>query len=192
MKPLLARLLATTFALACVAAAGPAVAQNTNEPTYNKSQQSDWELEQERHNWKEIDTQLPPYPKDDTLIEFRVSNDTRFRFYVDAASLSSGPDGVVRYTLVARSPSGYANVSYEGIRCSAKEMKVFATGGDGRWTARESAWRPIEPRSFQRWHNELFTWYLCPNRVPIESAREGADALRRGGHPAALRGSDNR
>jgi len=171
---------------------GAAAAQNVNAPAAPAGTKSDWELEQERLNWKEIDTQLPPYPKDATLIEFRVSSDTRFRFFVDAASLSSGPDGVVRYTLVAKSPSGYANVSYEGIRCTAKEIKVFATGGDGRWTARESAWRPIEPRAFQRWHNELFTWYLCPNRLPIESASEGADALRRGGHPAALVDSQNR
>ena len=174
--------------LACLLAgmAGAAAAQNTNDLPQNLGGKSDWELEQEKRNWQEADVRLPPYPRDDALIEIRVSSDTRFRFFVDPASLSSGPDGVVRYTLVARSPSGYANVSYEGIRCAAKEFKVFALGGDGRWTGRAGEWRPIEPKAFQRWHNELYAWFLCPNRQPIASAAEGADALRRGGHPAAL------
>ena len=179
--------------LACLLAgvAGAAAAQNTNEPQVQGGK-SDWEIEQERLNWREVDVRPPPYPKDETLIEFRVSSDTRFRFFVDPASLTSGPDGVVRFTLVARSPSGYANVTYEGLRCVAKETKVYALGGEGRWTARESAWRLIEPRSFQRWHNELYAWYFCPNRMPIETAAEGVEALRRGGHPAVLIDMQNR
>ena len=118
------------------------------------------------------------------LIEFSVSAATNFRFYIDPASLAPGADGVVRYTLVARSPAGYANVSYEGIRCAANSYRVYAIGSDSRWTRKESEWREIEPRSVQRWHLELRTNYFCPVRVPILSAAEGVNALRRGGHPS--------
>ena len=166
--------------LACVAWA--AAAQNTNQLPAPGGK-SNWEEEQEKLNWKETDLSLPPYPKDAELIEFAVSSGATFRFFVDPASLSIGPDGVVRYTLVARSPSGVSNISYEGIRCNSKSYKVYARGTGGRWTPRQGEWREIEARTIQRWHNVLYSEYLCPRNRPIETAAEGADALRRGGHP---------
>jgi hypothetical protein len=148
---------------------------------------SDWEQEQERRDRKDSEVKLPAYPKADGPIEFFVSGATSFRFFVDPASLSVEPDAVVRYTLVARSPSGVSNVSYEGIRCGKDpQYTVIALGNDGRWAARESEWRPIEFMSIQRWHNELFRRYFCPNGAAISTAAEGVDALRRGGHPAVL------
>ena len=129
-------------------------------------------------------TSAPPaYPKDADLIEFQVSSGATFRFFIDAASLSVGADGVVRYTLVARSPSGVTNVSFEGIRCSTKSYKVFAQGSGGRWSPRQGEWREIEAKTIQRWHNVLYFEYLCPRHRPIETAAEGVDALRRGVHP---------
>lgn len=95
-----------------------------------------------------------------------------------------GPDGVVRYTLVARSPSGVANISYEGMHCATRSYKIFALGNDGRWSSRDSEWRVIESKVEQGWHHELRTNYFCPNRETIATAAEGLDALRRGGHPA--------
>jgi len=151
------------------------------QPTVHKS---DWELEQERRDWKEAEARLPPYPGGEGLIEFFVSGASSFRFFIDPASLSVGADGVVRYTLVARSPSGVANISHEGIRCAAKAYKVFAFGNDGRWTAGGSDWREIEPKSVQRWHNELYGRYFCTNQLMIYSVAEGLDALHRGGHPS--------
>ncbi len=167
MKVLLA------FALAAFAL--QAVAQKPVEP-------SEWEREQERRNWKEGDIKLPAYPKTESLIEFEVVGGT-FRFFIDPASLAVGPDGVVRYTLVARAPSGYANISYEGIRCAAGAYKVFAHGNDGKWTSRESEWRRVEAKSMNAWHHELHRSYFCPNGEAIKTAAEGLDALRRHGHP---------
>ncbi len=166
-------------------AAGAAVAQNTNQlpAVGTASGRSNWEEEQEKLGWKESEVPLPPYPVDSGLIEFPVSSGATFRFFIDAASLSVAPDGVVRYTLVARSPSGVSNISYEGIRCANKSYKVFAQGAGGRWSPRESEWREIQARTIQRWHNVLYSEFLCPRHRPIESAAEGVDALRRGGHP---------
>ena len=114
-----------------------------------------------------------------------VAATSEFRFFIDPASLSVGSDGVVRYVLVARSPAGVDNVSFEGMRCTSAEVRTYALGRDGAWTAKPGAWRTIEPRSVQRWHNALYREYFCPQKAPIGSAREGIDALRRGGHPFA-------
>lgn len=144
---------------------------------------SDWEREQEARDFKELEIALPPPPKGG-LIEFFVSSASSFRFFIDPRSLSVGEDGVVRYTLVARSPSGAETISYEGIRCAGGLYRVYAFGNGGAWSRNSRAdWREIEPKSVQRWHNELRGRYFCPNRVSIVTAAEGLDALRRGGHP---------
>lgn len=166
------RLCAFVLALAAASAA----AQKPVEP-------SEWEKEQERRNWKEGDVKLPAYPGSEGLIEFEVSG--TFRFFIDPASIAVGPDGVVRYTLVARSPAGYANITYEGIRCSTLSYKVFAHGNDGKWTERDADWRRIEPKTMNDSHYQLRTNYFCPDRRPIDSVAEGIDALRNRGHPRA-------
>lgn len=145
---------------------------------------SDWEIEQEERSWTEGKLQLPAYPKGEDLIEFYVSAATEFKFYIDRASLSVSPDGVVRYSLLARSPSGAENLTYEGIRCKSGVYKIYAYGrAGGIWAPRASDWRLIEQKSVQRWHHALWREYFCPQKVPIYDVAEGIDALRRGGHP---------
>ena len=169
--------------LLLAAAAAPAAAQNTNQLPEPKGPVSDWEREQRERNWQEREVKLPPPPKAESLIEFFPSATSSFRFFVDAASLSVSGDGVVRYTLVARSASGYENVSYEGIRCASNSFKIYAYANEAAWSRTQTEWRSIEPKSVQRWHNELRSRYFCPLRLPILSVAEGVDALRRGGHP---------
>ncbi len=156
---------------------------------------SDWEIEQEERNWTEGDVKLPAYPKAGDLVEFYVSAATQFRFFIDRASLSVSPDGVVRYALLARSAAGAENVTYEGIRCKTGMYKIYAYGHTGGgWAARASDWRPIEQKSVQRWRHALWRDYFCPQRIPIFDAAEGLDALSRGGHPhsAPVRASPGR
>lgn len=173
------------LALLVLLAAAPVLAQPVPEDrSRNERFKSDWELEQEKRDWTEGEVKLPAFPAKEGLVEFFVSAASNFRFYIDAASLNPGADGVVRYVLVARSPSGYSNISYEGIRCATNAYKVYALGNDGNWTRSETEWREIEPKSVQRWHVELRSRYFCPGRVPIATVAEGRDALRRGGHPA--------
>jgi hypothetical protein len=176
--------LSLAFVAAAAIAGGPAHGQTPMQSPVEvlHNGKSDWELEQERLNWNEGEIKLPGYPIMEDLLEFFVSGASSFRFFIDPASLSPGRDGVVRYTLVARSASGVANVSYEGMRCTTNSYKLYAIGNEGRWSVRESEWRPIEPRSVQRWHNELIARYFCPGNTPIHTAAEGVDLLRRGGH----------
>jgi hypothetical protein len=145
---------------------------------------SDWEREQESRKLQESDAPLPAYPKG-PLLEFFVSSASSFKFFIDPLSLWVG-DGMVRYTMVARSPSGAETVSYEGMRCGVPgHYVVYAFGSGGAWSRSSNVqWRPIEPKSIQRWHNVLAGQYFCPTRWSIQSVEEGLDALRRGGHPA--------
>lgn len=140
---------------------------------------SDWLRQYEQRESEEAEVKLPVFPKGD-LVEFFVSSASSFRFFIDPMSLAPGPDGIVRYTLVARSRSGADNVSYEGMNCDRGTYKVYAVGSNGRWTTTQNDWRQIEPRSVQRWHNELYLRYFCVDGVIIRSPEEGADALRRG------------
>ena len=71
--------------------------------------------------WHEQEARLPAYPKEERLIRFDTGPTSTLRFFVDRDSLAVGADGVVRFTLVAKS-DGAANVSYEGIRCSMREV----------------------------------------------------------------------
>jgi hypothetical protein len=168
-----------------LAAALPAAAQDINDPRDAKTQgRSEWELREEERSFKEGEVRLPAAPKADKLIEFQPTAATSFRFFVDPDSLSV-EGGVVRYTLVARSPSGYENVSYEGMRCKANSVRVYAYAHGGAWARARSDWKPIEPRGVQRWHNELRSRYFCPIGVSIMDRDEGLSALRRGGHPLA-------
>jgi hypothetical protein len=112
---------------------------------------------------------------------------TSHRFFVDASTLNVGSDGVVRYALVVRTSGGAVNITYEGMRCSAREYRIYASGRkEGIWTeARRSDWRPIENKPVNRHHAALSREFFCPGGTPIRSADEGREALRLGKHPEA-------
>ncbi|MGH8681857.1 MAG: CNP1-like family protein [Burkholderiales bacterium] len=136
--------------------------------------------------WQEQRVTLPLYPKEERLIRFDTGPASTLRFFVDRDSLSVGEDGVVRFTLVAKSDEA-TNVSYEGIRCSMRERKVYAYGQpDGAWReARAAQWVRIGPPVTDLHRFVLWDDYFCPGRAPIRTANEGVDALRLGGHPRA-------
>lgn len=141
----------------------------------------------EEKQWLEGEVTLPAFPQDADLIEFNVSAATANRFFIDGKTLSVGSDGVVRYALIVTTAGGATNVSYEGIRCRAREIKLYATGrSDRTWShSRVAEWRRIENNLVNRHHATLLREYFCPHGVGIRNAAEGRDALRRGGHPQA-------
>jgi len=178
VKPLLA---ATALLLCATLATGQTPDPNGPRETTGTGR-SNWEREHNLRDTSEPEVKLPALPTGD-LIEFFVSSASNFKFFIDPRAVSVATDGAVRYTMVARSPSGADNVSYEGILCENASYRVYAYVNGGRWAVSQSDWRRIEPRSIQRWHNELFARYFCPNGGIIANAQEGLDALRRGGHP---------
>jgi CNP1-like family len=138
--------------------------------------------------WAEEEATLPAFPQDASLREFYVGEMTSHKFYIDASTLNPGKDGVVRYVLVVRTSGGATNISYEGIRCESRELKIYASGRqDGTWAkARKSEWRPIENKPINRQHAALSRDYFCPNGLPIQTPVEGREALRLGKHPQAI------
>jgi hypothetical protein len=154
----------------------------------NSRVKSDWEIANEsrllRDQNEAAGIEPPAYPGAEGLLRFSVSSASDFSFFVDSASLSVGKDRIVRYTLVARSPSGVDNVSYEGISCIAGEFTIYAIGlRDATWRAVAPQWKPIERKGVQRWHSVLAQEYFCPNGSTIADAAEGLSALKQGGHP---------
>jgi hypothetical protein len=146
--------------------------------------QSDWERQNLKAQAAEEQVDPPAYPVAGRLLEFGVIDGGGFHFFVDGATLSVGKDGIVRYVLVARSPDGVQNVSFEGMRCASAQHRVYAFGRpDGSWSASRAGWRSLEAPAVQRRHTTLYREYFCPQNEPIRNAAEGVRALEQGGHP---------
>jgi hypothetical protein len=140
-------------------------------------------FEGEDRPWREIEARLPAYPRPDDLLQFDAGAVTANRYYIDTASVSVDPDGVVRYSLVVRSAQGAENVSYEGIRCATRERRLYAFGRrDGSWSrARGSRWERIEANLAQAQHQiALYRDFFCPEGGIARNRDEILDGLRRG------------
>ena len=82
----------------------------------------------EEKEFRESEVVLPTLPENAALIEFQPRRNSANRFYIDRNSISIGPDRVIRYSAVVKSPNGALTVSYEGMRCKTSEYKVYAFG----------------------------------------------------------------
>ena len=133
-------------------------------------------------SWREVSVPVPPYPQAENLVEFRIRGTTSFEFFADTESVRVDPDGVVRYTVIARSGSGVENVSFEGIHCEKREFKVYAIGAiDGTWLPpHNSRWKRIEKKKDNDYRNSLHHYYLCPSGFPRINANETILVLKRG------------
>jgi len=131
--------------------------------------------------WAEKVVQLPPYPKEENLLEFYVGPNVSNRFFIDKTSIEPGEDGVVRYTLVIRTSGGATNVTYEGIRCDTGAVKTYGLGhNDGTWVRpRNLDWKPIENKLVNRHHAALRMEYFCTQGI-IRNQAEGVAAIKRG------------
>ena len=147
---------------------------------------SDWERQNRKNEPTEEAVQPPAYPSSGTLIEYQVADADGFRFFVDGATLSIAKDGIVRYVLVAKSPGGVQNVTYEGMRCANGGQRIFAFGRpDGTWSLSRAGWRSLSASGAQPRHVVLYRDFFCPQGEPIRDSGEGVRALQDGGHPFA-------
>lgn len=130
--------------------------------------------------WQEITVQLPAAPKAENLVPFYVSATATQSFAIDAASVSVGTDGVIRYTLVATSAAGARNVSYEGIRCASYEKKLYAFGHpDGTWgRSRRDQWEGISGNAMNRQHAALAKDYFCDGATVSGNAATLVERIR--------------
>lgn len=129
---------------------------------------------------QELAVELPAAPDTTALLHFAITPNTSQSFYIDPKALTVGTDGVVRYTLVAKSSAGASSISYEGIRCQSFEKKLYAFGhADGSWSrARQDEWRPIFKNAANRQHVTLAQDYFCRDGQLAGKAGEIVDRIR--------------
>ncbi len=170
--------------MAAVAAAGFAFAQAPGERIRDTGRDA---VDFDEKPLDEAPVVLPSAPKPDDLLPFDPGRPTTMRFFVDPASIAVVHDGIVRFSVVIRGDGAASNVSYEGIRCKTRERKVYAYGrADGTWHAtRNPTWTKIGGLASDGHRFVLYENFFCPSRQIIASAREGIEALQRGGHPRA-------
>jgi hypothetical protein len=130
--------------------------------------------------WQEVAIQLPASPVAENLLPFYVSPTATQTFAIDAKSVTLGPDGVIRYTLVTKSAQGATNVSYEGIRCMSFERKLYAFGHpDGSWSrSRRDQWERISLGNANRQHAALAKDYFCMEKTIAGKAEEMVERIR--------------
>lgn len=114
-------------------------------------------------DWKEGAVEMPAAPQAAGLRAFDVGSPSPNAFFVDEQSVTVGEDGVVRYTLIVRTPGGAENVTFEGIRCATGERRIYASGRkDGVWAPmKNSAWQPISDNTYNRPRAALAYDYFC-------------------------------
>lgn len=124
---------------------------------------------------------LPAPAQKNNLLSFYVSPTTTLEFAVDAKSVSVTEEGIVRFVLVVTSQSGASNISYEGIRCSTGEKKLYAIGQtNGSWSvARKDVWDIIIDRGINRQHAALAKDYFCETGMVAGKAEVIVDRLRK-------------
>ncbi|MEY4100309.1 MAG: hypothetical protein RL300_1480 [Pseudomonadota bacterium] len=129
-------------------------------------------------DWKETEVPAPPKFDPNRRIAIDMPHYVSMKFGVDPATLSITPDGILRYVMVAVSPSGTVTAFYEGIRCATGEVKSYArTNAEGAWTlVKDSDWRGLNDRQPSKHALALAQQGACEGS---SSARSVADIVRR-------------
>lgn len=144
--------------------------------------------------WKEVDAPPPPALRTQGLIALDVAG-TTLHFGVDPRSITVGGDGVVRYVVVATSSSGAVNGMYEGIRCNAGEVKVYARyNPDSGWVpVRDGEWQKLSAAQASTRHSlSVARSGACIDNAPNGSAANIVQDLKAPVDRRYLRGGLNR
>lgn len=129
--------------------------------------------------WVEAAVKLPSYPDDADLVRLPPQPVDTFKVFVDARSVSLGPDNVMRMTFVVESPSGVRNVFYDGIRCAKADYKTYAIGtADGHMQAlKDARWQAIGPFGPNNFRRYVYQTFVC-RRLPLPSPQEFIQDLK--------------
>lgn len=131
-------------------------------------------------DWRESDVPPPPAFELNRLIRVPAPPGSSLTFGVDPSTLTTTPEGIVRYVVVASSPDGGRNVMYEGIRCSTGQHRVYARySAPAGWTAvPDSDWQPLYNSPASRHALSLSQAGVCKDRAVNGSARYIVLSLR--------------
>lgn len=138
------------------------------------------QLTSDNPDWKEAEVPPPPAFDMAKLIPVEVALTSALSFGVDPATVSITGDGVVRYVVVASSRTGALNAMYEGIRCSAGDVKVYARyNRDSGWSkVTEPSWQSLYGSSGVRHSLSIARAGVCRNHAPNLSVSQILRDLR--------------
>lgn len=128
----------------------------------------------------EEEAKLPPAPKPQDLLIVDTGPTARQIFAIDAKSLTVSPDHIIRYTVIATSPSGAQNISYEGIDCKTRDIKRYAYGSkDGKWTrSRRDKWEKVSSMAQNQLPFTLHSQYFCQAGLAAGNAQDIVNRIR--------------
>jgi hypothetical protein len=130
--------------------------------------------------WQEAEAPPPPAWHKEGLIAIEMPIRTSLNFGVDPTTLTIGPDGVVRYVMVAYSPTGSVNAMYEGLHCDTGEVKTYARSSEsGHWNkVAIPVWRELDVTQSATRHALAFARQgACDGNAP--GGRTAAELIRR-------------
>ena len=137
------------------------------------------QLVAEDPDWKEQEAPRPPAVTTKGLIPLDIRTGS-LRVGVDPASISVGDDRIVRYVVVAASPTGTVNAMYEGLRCRTGEVKVYARHNpDSGWVPAPNAdWEPLHEQRNTRHSLHIARAGACREHAPNGSPEQIVRDLR--------------
>lgn len=111
------------------------------------------------------------------LLPIEVTRTSALSIGIDPATVTITPGGVVRYVVIATSPSGAMNVMYEGIRCASAEYRVYARhhGERGWLPAQDREWKSLQGNTRAQHPLALARAGVCDGPTP---GRSPADIVR--------------
>ncbi len=130
-------------------------------------------------DWKESDAPPPPSFELKRLVPFDGSVNSTLKWGFDPETMKITNDGIVRYVVVAQSPSGVVNAMYEAVRCATGEWKSYARyHNDSGWSlSTDPQWRPLSGQISSH-ALRLANQGLCTGRTPANSVRDVVRSVR--------------
>jgi hypothetical protein len=125
-------------------------------------------------DWQETEVPAPPRFDPKQRVAIDMPPYVSMEFGIDPATLAITPDGIVRYVMLAVSPSGTVNAFYEGIRCATGEVKAYArANASGVWTlVKDPEWRGLNDRQPSKHALALARQGACEGNTSASSAAE--------------------
>ncbi len=129
--------------------------------------------------WKESPAPPPPTLNVEGLVAIGMPGYMTLKFGIDPATIVVTGDGVVRYVVVARNPSGGAvNAFYEGVRCATEQMKSYARSSGGPWEmATDAQWKSFRTMN-SSYTKAIAQQALCQGGAPRQSVGEMISRLK--------------
>lgn len=157
------------LAAVAMAAAAPAMAQYADL---------------DRADWQEDAVPPPPAYSTRNLVDVEMPRTATVKMGVDPGTIAVNHEtGIVRYVVVARGPSA-VNATYEGIRCSTGEFRIYARQVQGgEWSpSSEKEWRSMRGQTSVMVAHPMWLARngLCVGTVPRQNVADMVRELKSG------------